>query len=152
MRCNCGIDPKYLADQHLLAEAREIPMVTGSLRANGYAIKSPIPNVMNLGTGYINFFKDKQLYLLRRRFEVIKECYNRGFDIQQQMDICDVPIQFKKDWTPSQRDTTILRQRVITRLGQGNRQNWYRYYGKTITTDKMSEFQTNLLFSPLYFV
>lgn len=152
MRCNCGVDPKYLADQHLLAEAREIPMVVGSLRANGFKIKSPIPNTMNLGVGYLNFFKDKLLYLLRRRLEVVKECYARGFDIQQRMDLCDVPAQFKTDWMPQQRDSFILRQRIVERLGQGDRRNWYRYKGVVITTDKMSEFQTKLILSPLYFV
>ena len=42
-RVNIGVDPKYLSDQHLIAESVEITMITGVLRKNGFEIKSPVP-------------------------------------------------------------------------------------------------------------
>ena len=39
-RVNCGIEPLYLSDQHLIAESVEITMITGGLRKNGYKIKT----------------------------------------------------------------------------------------------------------------
>jgi hypothetical protein len=43
MRCNTGCNPKFLADQHLMAEARELKMVIGNLRTNDFKIKGKIP-------------------------------------------------------------------------------------------------------------
>jgi hypothetical protein len=78
-RVNVGINPVYLADQHLVAESVEITMITGGLRKNGYKVKSPIPPKFKLGEGHINFFKNKIRYLERRLREVNGEMYNRQF-------------------------------------------------------------------------
>ena len=67
---NFGINPKYLSDQHLIAESVEITMITGALRKDGYVIKGSVPDEYCLGKGHINFFKPRILYLKDRLEEV----------------------------------------------------------------------------------
>ena len=79
-RVNIGVNPKYLADQHLIAESVEITMITGGLRKNGYVLKSPTPEKFSLGNGHINFFKNKILYLYNRLNAVNEEMRRRNFN------------------------------------------------------------------------
>ena len=66
-RINVGINPIYLSDQHLIAESVEITMIPGSLKYNGFAIKGKVPEQFTLGTGHVNFFKDKLVYALKQK-------------------------------------------------------------------------------------
>jgi deoxyribonuclease (pyrimidine dimer) len=73
VRVNVGVNPLYLADQHLIAESVEITMITGGLRKNNYIIKSDMPSNLVLGKGHINFFKNKIIYLNKRLTAVNQE-------------------------------------------------------------------------------
>jgi deoxyribonuclease (pyrimidine dimer) len=57
------INPKYLTDQHLIAEYVEILMLLDYAKKN-----SPcnIPKKYCLGKGHIKFFSNKVLYLKKR--------------------------------------------------------------------------------------
>ena len=79
-RVNIGVNPKYLSDQHLVAESVEITMITGQLRKHDYIIKSEIPTEFIMGKGHMNFFKNKLTYLKRRLDSVNIEMTNRGFN------------------------------------------------------------------------
>jgi deoxyribonuclease (pyrimidine dimer) len=151
MRCNCGIDPIYLADQHVIVEARELGMVAGSLKYNDMKVVGAIPMKLSLGKGHLNFFKDKLAYLHKRWLIVKKECERRGFNIQKPFyDLSEFPQQYVNDWTPNQNDTMILRGRITEKLNM--KPDWYRYEGSYITAEKMPEFCRKMQESPLYYV
>jgi deoxyribonuclease (pyrimidine dimer) len=150
MRCNIGVDPKYLLDQHLIAEYRELPMVIGSLEYNNWKIKGKIPDQFKLGSGHINFFKNKLRYLERRHNAVRKECLERRFDcfslhIDASELIKDHPDLYS-DWRPTINDSLIIRERIIERLLNRNSisPNFWRYF-REVLTDKQLKIQIELI-------
>lgn len=136
-RVNVGINPVYLADQHLIAESVEITMITGSLAKNDYQIKGGIPTNFVLGKGHINFFKNKLTYLKQRLEAVNQEMLNRSFNPSTTINLEAFPEQFINGWVPTLDDTKKVQQRVLERLtkringkpGQG----FYRYQSKLIS-------------------
>lgn len=153
-RINAGINPKYLSDQHLIAESVEITMITGALRKDGYVIKGSVPDEYCLGKGHINFFKPKILYLKDRLNEVNLEMKNRGFEPGTKINLlefagnkCQV-----KNWQPKFEDTCLVRQRIIERLKEPKKakQGFHRYYGNPI--DDVNQFCETLKKSELYYV
>jgi deoxyribonuclease (pyrimidine dimer) len=115
-RVNVGVDPKLLTDQHLVAESVEITMITGQLRKQGYVIKSEIPKEFKMGTGHMNFFKNKLVYLKRRLDIVNNEMLRRGFKPGTKIDLSEFPTEFHNDWTPDMSESMILRVRIADRL------------------------------------
>ena len=115
-RVNVGVDPKLLSDQHLVAESVEITMITGALRKDGYVIKGKVPDKFPMGTGHINFFKNKLVYLKRRLDSVNTEMIRRGFNPGTKIDLDEFPVKLHGDWTPNLQDSMILRVRVADRL------------------------------------
>ena len=136
MRANVGIDPKLLADSHLIAEYRELKMPIGSLiYHNDYGKKKlNIPVKFSLKEQHINFFKNKLIYLQRRYKEVVKEMQNRGFkcDIPYP-DINVFPKELHNDWIPTLEDSQIIRDRIDYKL---RLKPWlYRYQREYIAQD-----------------
>lgn len=141
-RVNIGVHPKYLADQHLIAESVEITMITGGLKKQGFKIKSAIPTQFSLGVGHINFFKNKILYLKNRLDLVNSEMKRRNFNPGTKIDLSEYPIELINDWTPSYEDSKIIRARIISRLitrarGQSGI-GYYRYWGEYLTPETMN--------------
>lgn len=151
-RVNVGIHPSFLSDQHLIAESVEITMITGNLRKNNYQVKSEIPDKFPLGKGHMNFFKDKILYLHYRLKEVNKELDNRGIKNTTFVDFKEFPTELSYSWTPSLRDTDLVRERIKERLIKPlkAKPGFHKYYGKPI--DNMEEFATKMVESKLYWV
>ena len=128
MRCNVGVNPRYLFDQHLCAEVMEIPMVIGSLRYWKFEIKGPVPNNFNLGMGHMNFLKNKLLYLQRRHEEVKKEIKRRNIKNEKsKVDLTGINLKFCNDWTPSIEDSCIIRKRIIEKILNYPDLLWWRY-------------------------
>lgn len=131
------IPPEELMDQHLIAEYRETRLLTQNLRRsfqskNGMD-KTKIPKQFTLNAGHILFFKDKGEYIRKRYEQLQTEMRNRGFTPTfPEIDTTIWPTGFKNDWTPSERDMSIVRERIALRISQ--RPGWYRYYGKVINT------------------
>ncbi|MEI6849486.1 MAG: pyrimidine dimer DNA glycosylase/endonuclease V [archaeon] len=120
------INPKKLADQHLVAEYNEILMLLGSLRKHG--IKSSIPSSYVLGKGHINFFKNKLLYL-QNRHELIKlEMLRRNFETNITIELREFEKELKNDWKATKKDFAIIRKRLIEKINK--KPNYYRYFGK----------------------
>lgn len=115
-RVNVGLNPKLLSDQHLVAESVEITMITGSLRKDGYVIKGKVPDKFPMGTGHINFFKNKLVYLKRRLDDVNNEMIRRGFNPGTKINLNEFPKNLHGDWKPDINDSMILRERVADRL------------------------------------
>lgn len=141
MRCNIGVPPRVLADQHLIAEYRELQMVLGSLRVNDYQIKSSILVDFSLGKGHINFFKNKLIYLKRRHDDIKTEMCKRGFKHNGvNLNIHEAPIIYHNDWTPSLVESNIIRQRLKEKLLM--KPSFYKHYRQKIAD--MNQFIDNI--------
>lgn len=149
-RVNIGICPRYLSDQHLIAESVEITMITGGLRKNGHQIKSEIPDVFNIGKGHINFFKNKLYYLNKRLLAVNKELGNRNIRHSTKIDLNEFPSELRGDWKPDMEDSKIIRFRVFDRLNYPlkARKGFHRYYKNPI--ENIHDFSCNMLNSELF--
>lgn len=156
-RVNVGIEPKFLSDQHLIAESVEITMIVGSLKRDKWYIKGQVPTKFCLGQGHINFFKPKLLYLKDRLEEVNIEMTNRNFKPGTKINLLEVEfpqgnIFGKAYWEPTFQDTCLVRQRVIERLKNPLKAatSFHRYYGKPI--EDMDEFCQKLKNHKLFYV
>ncbi|UNI73057.1 endonuclease [Escherichia phage CLB_P2] len=125
-----------LADQHLMAEYRELPRVFGAVRkhvANGKRVCDfKISPTFILGTGHVTFFYDKLEFLCKRQIELIAECLKRGFNIKDTtvQDISDIPQEFRGDYVPHEASIAISQARLDEKIAQ--RPTWYKHYGKAI--------------------
>lgn len=151
MRCNVGIDPKYLADAHLIAEYRELLMVVGSLRVNNWQIKSPIPYKFCLGAGHINFFKDKLIYLKRRHDLIKQEMALRYFKCDTlTFNLYLIPEKkYLNDWQPSIEDSILVRERIKWKLLNKPDYFW-KYQRNTIDRFEMPRFIERMMKSELF--
>lgn len=128
------IPPSELYDQHLIAEYREIRLLNANMRRT-FASKNPwqpkIPPRFTLNKGHVNFFIDKGMYIHKRYMDLQDEMRTRGFvPTHETIDTSVWPAQCFNDWTPSQDDMNIVRERIALRVSQ--RPGWYRYCGKYI--------------------
>ena len=142
-RVNIGINPTYLADQHLIAESVEITMIAGSLRANDFIIKSEVPNSYSLGKGHMNFFKTKLKYLARRLEAVNTEMARRGFSPGTTVEcLQSAPLKFQNDWQPTLEDSNIVRNRIVEKMLKKEPGFW-RYERTPI--NNIEEFKDSIL-------
>jgi len=126
------VDPVELTDQHLVAEYREIFMVGSALQRS---LKSPkwdvktIPENYTLNTGHVKFFYDKGHYLNERYVKLVHEMRNRGMnpDTNRTFKRDQWPNHLFNDWTPTEKDKNIARERIHQRISE--KPGWYRYYG-----------------------
>lgn len=159
-RVNVGVNPRYLSDQHLIAESVEITMITGGLRKNGYQIKSPIPDKFALGKGHINFFKNKIAYLQKRLQEVNKELNRRGIRNSTVIDLSEFPEELwyhpecypNSDIFPNIHDSMRIRRRITERLINPlkAKPGFHRYQKQPI--EDMQKFAYELFNSELFYV
>lgn len=122
-----------LADQHLMAEYRELPRVFGAVReriAKGQGF-SDVPKDFRLGAGHVKFFYDKIGFLFLRQNAIIEELLKRGFQIQNtHVNVADIPLCLMNDFTPSEADIALSQARLDEKIAQ--RPTWYKHYGKAI--------------------
>lgn len=122
-----------LADQHLMAEYRELPRIFGAVReriAKGQGFKD-IPKDFRLGAGHVKFFYDKIGFLYLRQQEIIEELLERGFKIQNtHVNVADIQLCLMNDFTPSEADIALSQARLDEKIAQ--RPQWYKHYGKAI--------------------
>lgn len=115
-RINSGIPVEELTDKHLLAEAREIKRIPNCISKGRYNLKGQ-PKIFTLGTGHVKFFYDKLLYLKNRYEEIYKECKKRNFNVTYFGDAWNnVPKELMNDYSPTDRDREIVRERIKERL------------------------------------
>lgn len=131
-RINADIDPKALADQHLLAEYNEIGMFYSSLRRS---IKSKngiknIPAKFTLNKGHVSFFYNKLLFVEDRYDRIRKELSIRGFDLNPFRIVCypnEFPVDLYNNWHSSTEDEIIIKSRIYEKIMQ--KPTWYKYRG-----------------------
>jgi deoxyribonuclease (pyrimidine dimer) len=128
MRCNVGVNPRYLFDQHIISEYREAVLLIGSLEYHNWQIKSPIPKRFTLGTGHMNFLKVKLKYIQRRHIEVKKEMERRNIKHDfLSIDLTNIDPYFCNDWFPIMEDSQIIRKRIIEKILNFPDLLWWRY-------------------------
>jgi len=108
-----------LADQHLIAEIRELPRVFTLAQNNDSTIN--IPDTFRMGKGHVLFFKDKLLFLFIRYLELYHEALLRGFNISYSLDDIENKLylcnpKLVNNWTPNDSDIAISRQRINEKL------------------------------------
>lgn len=122
-----------LADQHLMAEYRELPRVFGAVRKHSDAGKRvkdfKISGTYILGTGHVTFFYDKLLYLKRRHEDIVVECLRRGINIANTSihSLVGYPSEFCNDYNPTTNEIQVSRNRLIEKLLM--KPTWYKYTG-----------------------
>lgn len=116
-RINCGIPPAELVDKHLMAEHREIKRIPNCISKGKYSMKDQ-PAKFTLGTGHVKFFYDKLLYLKNRYEDIYAECIRRGFKVTYYGEAWNnMPEELMGDYNPTERDASIIRERINERLG-----------------------------------
>ncbi len=127
------IDPKKLADQHLLAEYRELPRIFGAVKKKLEQWKKiKVGKQYKMWTWHVIFFYDKLLFLQKRFEKLAKECQKRGFNIKfSGYDISDFPLEYKKDFNPTKQDIEISIKRIQEKII--SKPNFYKFYWKKIT-------------------
>ena len=123
MRCNTGVDPKLLADAHLIAEYYELAMAPGQLRKQNFLIKGPIKPEFSLGGFTVNY---------------------------PALDLSGVPDKFMNDWQPVLVDSMIVRARIAERLLL--KPDWYRFNRQKIGASNMDKFVNQIIDSPCFHV
>ena len=132
------VPTEELSDQHLVAEYREIFMVGSALART---LKSPnrdkslssIPEKFTLNTGHVKFFYNKGEYLHKRYIALQEEMKARGMnpDPERVFKREQWPDELYNDWTPSEQEQAILRERLQERIDQ--KPDWYRWSNKNDT-------------------
>lgn len=110
------IDPKSLADQHLIAEYDEILMLIGYVRRYPDIKPNSIPKNYTLNKGHMMFFKDKLLYLKNRHEKLKTEMRSRGFATNMTINLKEFPKDLCNDWKPNAADKKIIKERIMTKL------------------------------------
>lgn len=122
------INPKYLTDQHLIAEYDEMLMLLGYVEKHPSIKPGEISKKYLLGKGHMKFFKDKIKYL-RYRHELIKaEMRKRGFKPTKSIDLKRYPKNLQNDWKPRKSDYKIIIERITWKINK--KPEYYRYYGE----------------------
>lgn len=125
-----------LADQHLIAEYREISrlpkFLEKSLRSRNGILS--IPKEYTFGTGHVSFFYDK-LGFIKLRHEALKqEGYKRGFRLSSiDIDLSLVSKVYCNSYVPSERAILLSKGRIFEKLKM--KPFWYKFYGKPISQD-----------------
>jgi len=131
------INPKKLADQHLIAEYNEILMLLGYVK--NYPENKNIPDNYVLGKGHIKFFKNKLKYLENRHKIIKKEMNMRNFKTNKTINLKYFPEELINNWIPKKEDFEIIIKRIKEKINK--KPYFYRYYGE----QKPKEFFFNLL-------
>ena len=125
------LPPSQLADQHLIAEWRELPRIFGLVKNKLAEGKLILPWVKyTMGTGHVRFFYDKLLFLQKRHQALVKEAQKRGFKLSktEKISLQAFPKVYCKDFTPSEADLAISQQRIQEKLKA--KPDFYTFYGK----------------------
>lgn len=113
------LPPSELADQHLIAEWRELPRIFGLVKKKLAENKPILPWVKyTMGTGHVHFFYDKLLFLQKRHQALVKEAQKRGFNLSktEKISLDGFPSAYCQDFSPSEADLIISQQRIQEKL------------------------------------
>lgn len=118
------IEPQLLADQHLIAEYREILLLFGYYR------KHPKINPSDNHLQPMKFYQDKIIYLIKRFFDLKEEMIRRSFKPTKDIIYCRHTMcnGRLKDFKSNKNQIQQMGERIIQRVNE--RLSWYRYCGE----------------------
>lgn len=113
------IDPKFLCDQHLLAEHRELTRIPNCVLSGKYKVEPhKISQEYILGTGHVTFFLNKIDFLFERYLQLHQECLNRNFAVTWKfpslLRISKIGQQIEM-FVPTKQDKSLNKARLIER-------------------------------------
>jgi len=134
-RINSNINPKFLTDQHLQAEHREIKRMCKMFEERYYINKfDDIPKKFTLNNGHMKFFLDKGQFTFRRYKALHKECLNRRMNVTDFSDNWEFywyRSEYFKNWESTINDDEIVISRIRDRIMKSKQKP--RYYRETIS-------------------
>ena len=135
MRINI-IHPKHLADQHLVAEYREIKMSTYYYRKSSMTKtgidKNRISERYTLSTGHAYMWYDKFGFIKKRFQLILKEMKKRGFKSDfNEIDFTGIPVSAFGDFIPTKDDIEINVSRILLRIY--DKPDWYKFKGEKVS-------------------
>ena len=121
-----------LCDKHLNKERIEVLRIPNKIKANKYVSK-PIEK-FTLNKGHELSLMNKVLFLKRHYEELTAEAIRRGFNPTDYSDAFGgIPIHLMNDYTPTEYDRQIVKERITERLkGMKN----LRYNREPITVEE----------------
>jgi deoxyribonuclease (pyrimidine dimer) len=120
-RINCGIPPVELTKPHLIAEHREIKRIPNCIRKGRFNLNGQ-PKEFTLGDGHVKFFYTRLAYLKDRYEELYAECIRRNVNVEYYGNAWDdLPSELMGDYTPTDRDRAIIRERIADRLANSKK-------------------------------
>lgn len=121
-----------LCDKHLNKERIEVLRIPNKIKANKYVSK-PIEK-FTLNTGHELSLMNKVLFLKKHYEALTRECIRREFNPTDYSDAFnDIPSHLMNDYTPTEYDRQIVRERITERLkGMSN----LRYNREPITVEE----------------
>ena len=120
------VNPKFLTDQHLIAEYAEMLMLITYIKQ--FPENKNIPEKFTLKTGHMRFFKDKVLYLKKRHAQIREEMKKRGFIPKRTISLSGVKKNLMNNWKPNPQDLQLIKIRIKQKILM--KPEWYRYYGQ----------------------
>ena len=140
-----------LADQHLMAEYRELPMVHKSLNRSLNSKKGINFNknidYFKLDSGHVYSFYFRGKWLFKRYRLLINELKRRNYNILSEnrdinWSIFKENTLFWKDWMPTEADENISKERIKLRLL--DKVDWYKYQSKPLLDNKLLKYYYEL--------
>lgn len=143
MRCNCGINPKNLTDEHLFAESRELKMLPSLFKRVGNKNINKVPTKFTLGPGHMLFFLYKSIYTLNRYHQVLSECHNRNISVDDESYRWDIYQNSTSvsNYQETGKEKQILVNRISEKI-KNSPKEYFHYYHKRISKEEAIELLT----------
>lgn len=120
-RINVGIPPSELTTKHLIAEHREIVRIPNCVAKGKFNLDNQ-PSEFKLGSGHVKFFYTRLGYLKDRYEQIYQECIKKGYNVTYYGNAWDnIPETLMGNYTPTQKDIEIIKQRITERLTPKNK-------------------------------
>ena len=121
-----------LTDKHLNRERIEVLRIPNKIKAGKYKSK-PI-DTFTLNKGHELSLMNKILFLKKHYEALTEECIRRGFNPTDYSDAFnDIPSHLMNDYTPTEYDRHIVRERITERL---KTMKHLKYYREPITIEE----------------
>lgn len=123
---------KQLTDKHLNKERIEVLRIPNKIKAGKYKSK-PIDK-FTLNKGHELSLMNKVGFLKRHYEALTEECIRRGFNPTDYSDAFEgIPSYLMNDYTPTEYDRQIVRERITERL---KTMQHLKYYREPITVEE----------------
>lgn len=109
---------RQMVDKHINKERIEVLRIPNDIKNGRTKVDlKRIPKDFRLGTGHTIFFHNKVGFLKRHYEELTAECIRRGFNPTDYSDAFNnIPSHLMNDYTPTEYDRQIVRERITERL------------------------------------